>query len=258
MTIKKSQHARRQLVIRMTTVATAGALLLSGCALNRAFEVKQQFCNFDENFSYSLAQNPQLTFNNPVIRDSDVAGILGFTPTEVVNDEAGILHRYVAEKVTLDGSEGESYALDLRYVNTGGKPRLQSVQLPPGYQSVEDMVVMVDQEAIAEAAEKICNSGVQLAFRSVEEDIDPRHLEQLPSLDQLIAMAGEPSWYSEDNGAVIYAYQMRGVSDEDANVRVVVWFDEAGERPLRMATHYREMVSLADFERGKVTFSRDG
>lgn len=250
-------RSHRRLIGRGVLLAALG-LTISACAINRVYEVKQQFCDFDENFSYSLGDQPQFTFNNPVVRASDVQTLVGYQPSEILADGDAVVHRYVVEKLTLDDSPADTFALNLRYQVRGGKARLQTVKLPAGMDRFGDRAELGDELAIAKAAEEICATDIKFALRPAEQDIDPRQLENLPSRSEVITLMGEPSWYSEEEDALIYEYYLQGAPKDEAAVRVVVWYDEAGIAPLRMETRYRDMRSLADFERGKVRFRYRG
>ena len=74
---------------RWTAVSGLLLLVLSGCALNRMYEVKQQFCDFDGNFSYSLGEQPQFVFHRPLILARDVKQMLGHEPTEIEAPDRG-------------------------------------------------------------------------------------------------------------------------------------------------------------------------
>jgi hypothetical protein len=243
--------ARVVAVVALVTV-------VSGCAINRMYEVKQQFCDFEENFDYTLGDRPEFTFINPVIRETDIHKLVGYQPTEISAEGDWMSHRYIVEKLTLDDSLGETFAVNLRYQLIDGKARLQNVQLPSGMERFGDGAELINEAAIAQSAADICNTAITLSLRSAEEDIDPEQLDNLPSRSEVIAMMGQPSWYAEEEGALIYEYYLQGADQGEAAMRMVVWYDDDGVKPLRMETRYREMLTLADFQRGKVKFSYGG
>lgn len=65
MRIAGSKVVRRVTVLALVTV-------VSGCAIKRMYAVKEQFCDFEENFAYTLGDQPEFTFRNPVIRATRV------------------------------------------------------------------------------------------------------------------------------------------------------------------------------------------
>jgi hypothetical protein len=250
----KPKKSPVKLAASVLTVAVA-SVALAACSIGRVSEVKEQFCNFESNFSYSTDDNPYLGFGQPVLLDSDVTAMIGYEPSEVIMDEQGMLHRYVIEKLTLDDSPAETLVFELRYDLSDGKSRLQSIHLPPQLAIAKNFEAYNDPETVAAAAAEICSSEVKFSFRPAEEDIDPRLLENLPDRSQMIAMIGAPSWESEEENAMIYEYRVQGSSDYDAPVRMAIWFDEANVKPLRMETRYRFIHSKADLEDGKVQIS---
>ena len=245
------QSLGKTLVIAMLSCA------LLACSVGRVYQVKEQFCDFDNNFSYTTGDNPSFVFGQPVLLEKDVQAMIGYDPSEVLEDEKGLRHRYVIEKYTVQESPTEALTFELRYVRDSGKARLQSIHLPPEVAASGTLDSFTDPEAIAAAAAEICSSTTKLSLRSVEEDINPRFLENLPDKEQMIAMIGAPSWESEEENALIYEYHWLGSSAIEAPVRMVVWFDEADIKPLRMNTQYRFIRSRADLEKGKVNISYD-
>ena len=57
---------------------------------------------------------------------------------------------------------------------------------------------------------------------------------------------------------MVYAFELLGEQPEPVDLRLVVWYDNAGKRPLRMTMHYREMKSEADFVRGVMRYRYRG
>lgn len=254
--VKKPLRATHRLW-RWIAVPGLLVIVLPGCALTRMYEVKQQFCDFDGNFSYSLDAQPEFVFHRPVILAKDVKVILGYEPTRVFSDGSSVVHRYVVEKVTLDDMGGETYTFDLKYETDGKTKRLQSIQLPTELAAV-DYEAFNDPKALTEAANEVCGASVASLFQSIEEDIDPRHLQNLPDRHELVSTLGAPSRVSEEERAFIYEYRISGDSSREAVLNMVVWFDEEGIKPVRMESRHRQMVSEANFDQGKVKFTYGG
>lgn len=233
----------------------AATVALGGCSYNRVNEVRNQFCDFDSNFSYSIEQPMEFVFRQPVLLDSDVRLFLGTQPTEIVSTENGEVHRYVIDKVRLDETFEEAFAVDLHYRKQRDNLRLQAVALAQGLDNFDWFNTKPELEEIAETAARICASGMTLGLLSREEDIDPRYLQALPTRRELLSLLGEPTFESEQENALIYEYRLRGASQDPVAARLVVWFDEAGVRPLQLVSRYRGMQSRADLIAGKVRYS---
>jgi hypothetical protein len=256
MCVKKPSRITHRLW-RWIAVPGLLVIVLPGCSLTRMYEVKQQFCDFDGNFSYSLGAQPEFVFHRPVILAKDVKTILGYEPTIVLADGNTVVHRYVVEKVTLDATGGETYTFDLKYQSDGKTERLQSIQLPTELAAV-DYEAINDPRSLTEAANEVCGASVASLFQSMEEDIDPRHLQNLPDRHELISTLGAPSRESEEDRALIYEYRISGDTTREAVLNMVVWFDEEGIKPVRMESRHRQMLSEANFEQGKVKFTYGG
>jgi hypothetical protein len=256
MSVKKPSRITHRLW-RWIAVPGLLVIVLPGCSLNRMYAVKQQFCDFDGNFSYSLGTQPEFVFHRPVILAKDVKTILGYEPTSVFAEGSSVVHRYVIEKVTLDAIQGETYTFDLKYEADGKKKRLQSIQLPTELAAV-DYEAFSDPKAMTEAANEVCGASVASLFQSMEQDIDPRHLQNLPDQLELVSTLGAPSWESEEERAFIYEYQMSGENSPEPVLHMVIWFDEEGIKPVRMESRHRQMLSEANFEQGKVKFTYGG
>jgi hypothetical protein len=175
----------------------------------------------------------------------------------VLTTKDGQVHRYQIEKISQSGAESEIMSVDLSYKTKRGKLRLQSVSLPQEIAGFEGAAAFGDPKMMAMAADDICNAGVSLSLFSGEEDINPAQLEHLPSRAEVFAMMGAPSVLSAERGALVYEYRVLGAASEEPSIRMTLWFDEAGTKPLRIETRYREIYSMADFERGKLRYSYD-
>ena len=247
--------------LRLFGAAALAVSIVSGCALNRMYAAKQQFCDFEQNFTYTLGDEPALVFANPVIRASDVGRLVRFEPSSVISQNSETVHRYDVEKVNANGDGDIVWAVDLGYTAIDGELHLKSVRLPFGrsqFEARDGIEPINEHEAIAQAAVEICHARPRLTLGPMEEQIDPRQLERLPNRDELIAMAGDPSWISADDGAMIYAYQVVGATLEEGGLSVMVWFDDTGAKPARVVTSFRGMRSDADLEQGVVRFTRGG
>ncbi|MEH6588942.1 MAG: hypothetical protein V7746_01730 [Halioglobus sp.] len=237
----------------LTIACTTAAL--SGCSIGRVNDAKGQFCDFDNNFSYSLGEQPSLVWSSPVLRDSDVEGIIGYRPTKVIATENGLTHRYVVEKFTLDDAPAERMTFEINYQVSDDIARLQSIVFPSEMSRGNYIERFSDPTAIAASAAEICSSSFEFSMRPFEQDIDPKLLADLPDKEDILAMMGAPSWQSEDEHALIYEYHVLGQKPHSDPVRMVVWFDEADVMPVRMETRYRFMRSRADLREGKVRMS---
>ena len=84
------------------TAVVAACLVapLSGCLVNRVVEVRDQFCEFDSNFTIDAENLTAFDFHRPILLDSDILWLAGATPTEISRDADGLSMLYVIEKVS--------------------------------------------------------------------------------------------------------------------------------------------------------------
>ena len=240
--------------VKVTTVLCS-ALALTACSTGRVTTLKEQFCDFDNNFSYAIGERPYFAFERPVLVESDIDNIVGYEPTELIQDGDEQVHRYVIEKFTLENSEQQRYVLDLRYRKYDGAERLSSIHLPGGMGFAEELELALDPVEIAAAAQEICDARVKFRLGPSEEDIEPERLAKLPLRDDILAMMGPPSWESDEENALIYEYRFLGDQENDNPLKMVIWFDESNTLPTKMETHYRFLRSEADFEQGKIRYT---
>lgn len=225
--------------------------VLGGCSFSRVATVKEQFCDFDSNFSYNLLGEPEVVFVNPVLLESDLEWVIGYEPTTISHREDGIVHSYIFDKVHETEEQSADFRFDLHYQLAGGKTLLKSIQFPGELTALEQFQAIDHAAEIAASADKICKLQFGFAMPSLEEDIDPAVLETLPSREELIVLLGLPSAELEEGG-LVYEYKVRGQVQREPALRMVVWYDESGMRPSHMEMRYRFMGSKADFVAGKV------
>ena len=247
-------HKRLSNPVKASTVLCS-ALVLTACSTGRVTALKGQFCDFDNNFSYAIGERPYFAFEKPVLVESDIDTIIGYEPTEFIQQGDEQVHRYVIEKFSLENTEQQRYVLDLRYRYFDGAERLSSIHLPGGMGFAEELDLAMDPAEIAQAAQEICDAKIKFRLGPSEEDIEPERLARLPDKGEILAMMGSPSWESDEENALIYEYRFLGEQENDNPIKMVIWFDEKSALPTRMATHYRFMRSEADFERGKIRYS---
>ena len=74
---------------RLYLAALAGgmALVLNGCLINRMVEVKEQFCEFDSNFSLDFAEPASFNMHHPVLLDRDILWLSDAEPTELIDGQ---------------------------------------------------------------------------------------------------------------------------------------------------------------------------
>ncbi len=87
--------------VKVSTVLCS-ALALTACSTSRVTALKEQFCDFDNNFSYAIGERPYFAFERPILVEGDIDKIVGYEPTELIQDGDEQVHRYVIEKFTLE------------------------------------------------------------------------------------------------------------------------------------------------------------
>jgi len=234
----------------------AGLLLigLSGCLLNRVVAVKEQFCDFESNFALHYGEVTEIQFHRPVLRDTDILWLSSAEPTAVTELNDTLVLTYVIEKVMKDPEPEYDSAIDLHFERSEGHYMLSRIQMDTILSSMMDSGTW-NQQLVDRMAANFCEAGLSFGARDVAYELSDEEIALLPSRIEILEMLGEPSEYIAPESAFVYEFRPRN-GDPDSNIaRVKVWFDEAGELPIRMESSYSRFTTRADFVERQMVFS---
>ena len=237
------QIARKVLV---GSTACCLALCLNGCLINRVAVVKEQFCDFDSNFSLMFAGSADFSFHSPVLLDKDVRWIAGTSPTRMNKTGAEMSMVFILEKAGPDPRPEDEITLELKLHRIGDDYKLKKVRFDPKLNAMIN-ADFLDEATLDSAARNLCESGWSLASRSMDIDISDRDLDELPHRTEILGWLGSPFEKDENENSLTYEYRLKNNDPDPKRVRFTIWFDSAGEKPLRMESQYSRYRSSADF-----------
>ena len=242
---------------RTTLLATTScvvALGLSGCLLSRVSEVRNQFCEFEQNFEIEFGDQPSIRMNQPVMLDQDILWLTGAMPTETVLRPNGKTMTWVIEEAVTEPDPDNDLRLDLDFRQIDGEYKLSLVRMDPKFNAVMNPDYL-DRETLLSTARDVCNTGLGFSMRSMEFDIPDQDIEQLPSRPEVLEMMGLPHDPVTADGGWTYRYRLKGSNDESQTAQFTVWFDEVSLRPLKMESHYSRYRTSADFVSRKLSMN---
>lgn len=238
------------------TALLAGALAIgvSGCLMNRVMEVRQQFCDFDSNFTLDFDESATVRFNQPVILDKDILWLAGAQPTRQSIAEDKLTMVFVIEEDVPAPNPANEIGIELEFVLGDGDYKLERISADPKLNNIlnsEDM----NKESVLSSAQEICQTGLSFATREVEFDLSDEDLEQLPSRTEALEIMGPPHFIENDGQGWTWQYRLKGNQELKKRARFTVWFDDLTQKPLRMESRYARYHTRADFITKKVSMN---
>ena len=246
----------QQLFITVRGMAIACLLLLglSSCLLNRVVTVKQQFCDFESNFALRFDDVTELQIQHPVLRDTDILWISDAEPTRISELNEELVMTWEIEKVMKIPEPENDIAIDLYFEQSDGKYKLRRVQMDPVLREMTDSETM-NQELIEKMASNVCDTGWSFSARDVEYELSEQEIALLPSRSEIVKALGEPTEYLESESAYVYEFRPKNGNPDPNIARMVIWFDEATDLPVKMESGYSRFATRANFIERKMVFS---
>jgi len=235
----------------LLAVTASLVLGLSGCLVNRAAEVKNQFCDFDSNFSLRFAESAEVDFHHPVMLDRDVLWLADADPTETIisgNEKRMI---FVMEKSGPNPNPVDDIRVELRFDLLDSKYRLAKIQFDPKLNAMMNPDVM-DRASIEAGSKLMCETGYSLASTEVEFDLSGQSFDDLPKRQEILDLLGSPFELDPVSGSLTYEYHLRGNQDDPLKTRFTVWFDDSGQNLARMESRYSHFQTTTDFLQKKM------
>ena len=250
-TIPSSGYIR---VVLLAALASGLTIALSGCLFNRVMEVRQQFCDFDSNFSVEFTESVTLHLAHPVILEKDILWLAGAEPTSVTRTGDLVTMVFVIEEDLPVPDPAQDIGFELDFARIGDDFGLTQIRMDPKLSTVLNPE-NIDRESLLNSADNICQTGLSFGSRSVEFDLDDQDLEQLPSRTEALAIMGPPHSLVDEGAGWTWQYRLKGHNESNNSARFTVWFDETSQKPLRMESQYARYRTNADFIAKKVSMN---
>ena len=236
---------------RILPVIIAGAFILNGCILERIFRVKDQLCDFENNFYIDISEGFRVLLREPVMLDEDITWLTGAEPSEQGFIGNELIMTYIAEKRGSQSDGQYDIPLEVRFVRIDEDYRLKE-----GYLSKNLTDVLTD-ELLTQIMQSVCRSKKSLAEQSVTIDIGAINRSLLPSKSELITILGPPN-RNHGNGLNLgYDYQLKNNDSIDKIAAMDILFDRSGEMILRIRLKYLRYNLDANFEKGEAVLKVD-
>jgi len=242
---------------RLALASTAACVLtagLSGCLLNRVVEVREQFCDFDQNFRIQFAESPQILMNYPVLLDRDILWLAGTVPTQRIDNPGELIMTYIIEEAIADPDPDKDISVELHFELLDEAFKLSQVRMDPKFSVFMNSEYM-DEETLMASAQNICNTGWRFGSTGVEFDISQQDLDKLPGQAEVLELMGPPHNSPAREEGWTYRYRLKGDPNESRTARFTVWFDEVSQKPLRMESRYARYQTRADFVTKKMSMN---
>jgi hypothetical protein len=233
------------------TTAGLVTLGLSGCFINRAAEVQDQFCDFDSNFSLQFAESANFNFHNPVLLDKDILWIAGASPTHIEKNADDLSMLFVLEKAGPNPVAEDDIQVELKFDQIDEKYKLMNVRFDPKLNTLINPE-MLDEATIDTATRNMCELGWSFASTKIVMDISDHNLDELPSRTEFLEWLGPPLESDEESGSFTYEYLLKGEESDRMTARFTVWFDDSGDKPVRMDSEYSHFLTSTDFVKKKM------
>jgi hypothetical protein len=238
--------AKKSLRLLTVTLTALMAVALNGCLINRAVTVRDQFCDFDSNFSLQFSDSMTFDFHQPVLLDTDVLWLADADPTETIENGNTRRMIFVLEKDIDQPDPSTNLQLELGFELLDGKYRLAEVEFDPRLNSIMNPETL-DHAAITAASQSMCDTGKNGLSRQVEIDLSGQQLDTLPNRAEILTILGPPTGQEITVDSFTYQYRLKGQRGEPVKARFTVWFDHTGNKLARMDSTFSHFHTSTDF-----------
>ena len=228
---------------------------LSGCLFDRVIDVKEQACEFDENFDLQFSDTPSILLKNPVLLDRDIVWMTGADPTRTVKNAQGLLMTYEIEEDIAMPDPANDLQIDFEFRRFGDDYRLSKILLDPKLSLIFNPDYL-DEETLSMAAGDVCDTGLGFGMTSIEMPMPDEDFDWVPSRPKIMELVGPPHALTASGDGWTYRYRMKGESGE-GTARFTIWFDDEGQNPVRFESQYSRYRTTADLESRIVSMNID-
>jgi len=236
---------------RTWLVLLSAALILHGCILERIFRVKNQLCDFEENFQIEVRPGFRVVLREPVMLDEDISWLAGAEPSEKQFVGSELVMTYIAERNRTLSLGQFDLPIELRFVLIEDEYRLKE-----GYLD-ENLADLLTVELLTQLMQSVCESEKSLVKQQITIDIKALDRTLLPARSEIIRILGPPNRNSGDTYRLAYDYRLKNNEAVDQVAAIDIRFDAIGESILRIKLKYLRYNLDADFEKGEAILKVD-
>jgi hypothetical protein len=238
-------------LIKLLIVFLSVALFLNGCILERILRVKNQLCDFEENFQIEISEGFHVFLREPVMLDEDITWLAGASPSEQQTIGEQLVMAYIAVRNGVHADDQYDLPIKLRFIRLDGEYRLKE-----GYLS-KNLTAMLTDELLTQIMQSVCKSEKSLIKQQIVIDISTLDRTLLPVRSEITGILGPPNPNKGIEHTLRYDYQLKNNDDADKETTIEIEFDESNQRILRIRVKYLRYNLDADFDRGEAILSVD-
>lgn len=227
------------------------AMIFNGCILERIFRVKNQLCDFENNFQIEISQGFRVILRDPVMLDEDITWLAGAQPSEREYAGDDLVMLYIASRNMSSANRQYDIPVALRFVRMDGNYRLKE-----GYLS-KNLADVITVELLTQLMQSVCRAEKSLAKQQVIIDIKSLDRSLLPARPDVVNILGPPNPNTGDGNRLVYDYRLKNNDMVDQVAAIDIQFDRSGEKILRLKMKYLRYHLDADFETGKAILKVD-
>jgi len=216
---------------------------LSGCLLNRVYAFKEQFCDYQRNFTFEISDGVTMQMHHPVLRDDDVIWLLGAQPTFRKEAAEKLEMVYVVEKDVAENAREYSIPLRLVFRQENGHMLLSAGIID------RNLSAMITPGLIGETVAHACTAQTRMVSRSVHFDLHDLDPADIPTPEEIVDALGAPNRKMPDG--MLYRFRLQGGGSEVEKSFARIWLDSTGESVERVQFRYLIYQLDADFISGE-------
>jgi len=242
------------IVTRAVVTALVSTALLSACLLTRLYAFKQQFCDYQDNFSFITGDEFRVNLLKPILLDKDVIWLAGAEPSRQRQDEQSANMQWIVAKVLPAGAvadpEFDQLSIEMDLQADDGKFLLHRVRMDPRFAYV------VSPDLMERHAGNVCNSNWLVLGRSGEIDLAGADLSGQPDQQELKEYLGRPTASSRNDEerslGMRFEYRLLDSDRQEPQYSFEFWHDETTGELLRSTANSVRFSSTTDFVQKKL------
>ncbi|MDX2428788.1 MAG: hypothetical protein QNK22_08870 [Xanthomonadales bacterium] len=227
------------------------SVFLQGCFIDRLITLRSQTCSFNEHFGVKIDRNLVVELYNPVLLEKDLRLIWGAPPTTISTSDDGSTLSYLFQRVPGEADHNkptllDEFNLEFNFVTVNGQPRLSKISsndLPPELLLTATTISLSGLDEVTAFA---CQADINPFTRSMILPLDQIWFNEMPSRDELVALLGAPESTLEEGSGLIYQYRLKGSDADKHTANFVIWYDDAGEKPLAVKAEFNRYKMHTD------------
>jgi hypothetical protein len=244
------QVSNRWITARAVLTALVLCVFLSACLITRLYAFKQQFCEYQDNFSFSLQDDFRITLKQPVLLDKDVIWLAGAEPNSSQQNAAGKHMHWLVDKVLPPDIEADpafdQLTLDLEFVAENDRHLLQQAVMDKRFS------YMLSPDLMDRHAENVCHSTWLVLGRSGEIDLADADLSNQPDHQEVLEFMGQPTAIIDEGTGLLFEYRLRGSERQGRQYSFEFWHDPDSGELLRSSSTSIRFVTTTDFRQKKM------